>query len=86
MKFSEQWLREWVNPPVDTDTLANQLTMGGLEVEGIESCCPDFSGVVVARIDSIADHPNAVRLKVCRVDCGEKYEVSTGTGWCEITG
>ncbi|MEE8321951.1 MAG: phenylalanine--tRNA ligase subunit beta [Gammaproteobacteria bacterium] len=72
MKFSEQWLREWVNPPVDTDTLANQLTMGGLEVEGIESCCPDFSGVVVACIDSIADHPDADRLKVCQVDCGEK--------------
>jgi phenylalanyl-tRNA synthetase beta chain len=72
MKFSEQWLREWVNPPVDTDALADQLTMAGLEVEGVESCCPDFSGVIVASVESIADHPNADRLKVCQVDCGEK--------------
>ena len=72
MKFSEQWLREWVNPPVDTGTLADQLTMTGLEVEGIEPCCADFSDVVVARIVSVVDHPNAERLKVCQVDCGEK--------------
>jgi phenylalanyl-tRNA synthetase beta chain len=80
MKFSEQWLREWVNPPVDTDALADQLTMAGLEVEGIESCCPDFSGVVVARIDSIADHPDAGRLKVCQVDCGEKQSLNIVCG------
>lgn len=36
MKFSELWLREWVNPAIDSDALANQITMAGLEVDGVE--------------------------------------------------
>ncbi len=36
MKFSENWLREWVNPAIDTDTLVQQLTMAGLEVDAVE--------------------------------------------------
>ena len=42
MKFSEKWLREFVNPEVDTETLMHQLTMAGLEVDGIETACPDI--------------------------------------------
>ncbi len=70
MKFSEQWLREWVNPDIDTDTLGEQLTMAGLEVEAIEAAAPFFDGIVVARIVSCAAHPEADRLQVCQVDDG----------------
>ncbi len=37
MKFSEKWLREWVNPPLNTQQLASQLSMSGLEVDSVES-------------------------------------------------
>ena len=70
MKFSENWLREWVNPPVDTDTLANQLTFIGLEVDEVVSAQPDFKSVVIARIDKIRPHPDAKKLQICDVDCG----------------
>lgn len=47
MKFSEKWLREWVNPSVSTDKLSEQLSMAGLEVDGVEPVAAEFSGVVV---------------------------------------
>jgi len=80
MKISEQWLREWVNPPVDTETLGDQLTFIGLEVDEIVSAAPDFQKVVVARIDSIEQHPDADRLRVCDVDFGgeERAQVVCG--------
>ncbi|MBI4005576.1 MAG: phenylalanine--tRNA ligase subunit beta [Gammaproteobacteria bacterium] len=70
MKFSEQWIREWVNPPIDTNQLAEQLTMAGLEVETVEKVSAGFSGVVVAHVESVMPHPNADGLKVCQVRCG----------------
>lgn len=70
MKFSEKWLREWINPPVDTEALGEQLTFIGLEVDEIVSAAPDMKGVVVARIVTIAQHPDADRLRVCEVDAG----------------
>ena len=47
MRFSEAWLREWVNPDINTDALADQLSMAGLEVDSVEPAAPAFSGVVV---------------------------------------
>ena len=70
MQFSEQWLRQHVNPDLDSDALSDILTMAGLEVEGLESVAPDFSDVVVARIVSAEKHPDADRLQVCAVDVG----------------
>ncbi len=70
MKFSEKWLREWVNPPVDVEQLADQLTYLGLEVDGIESSKPVMSDVVVARVVDVMPHPDADRLRVCEVDNG----------------
>ena len=70
MKFSERWLREWVDPPVDTETLVHQLTMAGLEVDGTLPAAPDFSSVVVGQVESVAPHPDADKLSVCRVDVG----------------
>lgn len=71
MKFSEQWLREWVNPDVSTAELTEQLTMAGLEVDSVEPAAPEFEGVVVAAILTAAKHPEADRLQVCEVSTGE---------------
>ncbi len=70
MKFSEKWLREWVNPDLETEQLAHQLTMAGLEVDAIEPVVPDHSGVVVGQIVGASKHPDADKLQVCRVDVG----------------
>lgn len=71
MKFSESWLREWVNPSVDTEELVAQLTMAGLEVDAVEPVAPEFSGVVIGQIISAEQHPNADKLRVCQVAGGE---------------
>ncbi len=70
MKFSENWLREWVNPALSTAELENILTMGGLEVEDMSPAAPAFSGVVVGEIVAIEKHPDADKLNVCQVNIG----------------
>lgn len=70
MRVPENWLRSMVNPPMATQALADTLTMAGLEVEEVEALAPAFSGVVVARVLSTEKHPDADRLRVCRVDTG----------------
>jgi phenylalanyl-tRNA synthetase beta chain len=70
MQFPESWLREFCNPPLDTQALADLLTMSGMEVEELRPVAPPFSGVVVAEIVEAEQHPNADRLRVCRVDAG----------------
>jgi phenylalanyl-tRNA synthetase beta chain len=70
MRFSENWLREWVDIPLSGDELAQRLTMAGLEVGSIEAAA-DFQGVVVGRVDSVEPHPEADRLRICRVAVGE---------------
>lgn len=71
MKFSEQWLREWVNPELNTAELGHQLTMAGLEVDAIEPVAPEHSKVVVGKILTADPHPDADKLQVCQVDVGE---------------
>jgi phenylalanyl-tRNA synthetase beta chain len=71
MKISEQWLREWVNPAVSTDELAARLTMAGLEVESIEPAGAAVHGVVAAEVREVSPHPDATKLRVCRVFDGE---------------
>ena len=71
MKFSEQWLREWVNPDISTADLVAQLTMAGLEVDAVEPVAPFFSNVVVGEVLSVEPHPAADRLRVCQVNVGE---------------
>lgn len=70
MKFSEAWLREWVNPAVGSEKLAEQITMAGLEVDGIEAVAGEFTGVVVGRVVACQQHPNADKLRVTKVDVG----------------
>jgi len=71
MRFSEAWLREWVNPDVDTETLADQLSMSGLEVEAVEPAAPAFSGVSIGQVRSVEPHPDAKKLRICLVDLGK---------------
>lgn len=70
MQFSEHWLRQFVNPDMDSQALSHTLTMAGLEVEELEPVAPDFTKVVVAEIISAEKHPDADRLQVCKVNVG----------------
>jgi phenylalanyl-tRNA synthetase beta chain len=70
MQFPESWLREFCNPPLTTQQLADKLTMAGLEVEELTPVAPAFSSVVVGEIKACEQHPNADRLRVCQVDVG----------------
>ncbi|HSV20958.1 MAG TPA: phenylalanine--tRNA ligase subunit beta [Casimicrobiaceae bacterium] len=80
MKFSEAWLRTMVDPPLDTAALCDGLTMAGFEVESVERAAPPFEHVVVGRIEALAPHPNADRLRVASVDVGapERLQIVCG--------
>lgn len=71
MKISESWLREWVNPNITVAELAEQLTMAGLEIDGVEALGGELKGVVVAEIVSAEPHPDAEKLRVCQVETGD---------------
>jgi len=70
MQFPESWLREFCNPPLDSLQLADLLTMAGMEVEELRPVAPPFANVVVAEIVEAEPHPNADKLRLCRVDAG----------------
>lgn len=70
MKFSESWLRTFVQPTVSGDDFSHLLTMAGLEVEEEEAVAPAFDSVVVAHVLDVKKHPDADRLNVCQVDVG----------------
>jgi phenylalanyl-tRNA synthetase beta chain len=80
MKIAESWLREWVNPDLDTDELAHQLTMTGHEVDAVEREGEALDGVVIAEILEFHKHPDADRLNVCQVSdgSGETLEIVCG--------
>jgi phenylalanyl-tRNA synthetase beta chain len=80
MQFPESWLREFCNPPINTQQLADTLTMAGLEVEEMRSVAPAFSKVVVGCIIYAEQHPNADRLRVCQVDVGQAQPLSIVCG------
>ena len=71
MKFSERWLREWVDPGLETEALVEQLTMAGLEVDGLDAVAGEFNGVVVGEVVAAEQHPDADKLRVCTVSDGE---------------
>ncbi len=72
MKISEQWLRTWVSPAISTEEICQQLTMAGLEVDGVEPVAGAFNNVVVARVVSLEKHPDADKLNVCQVTDGSE--------------
>ena len=84
MKFSEAWLREWVNPEVSTIELADQLSMAGLEVDSVNAVAPPFEGVVVGEVLSVEPHPDAQKLRVCTVDVGEVESLNIVCGAANV--
>ena len=71
MQFSESWLRTFCNPSISTQQLADTLTMAGLEIEDLKPIAPAFTKIVVGEIKEAVQHPNADRLRVCKVDVGQ---------------
>ncbi len=86
MKFSESWLREWVNPTVTSEELAHQITMAGLEVDSIDPVAGQFSGVKVGRVVECGQHPDADKLRVTKVDIGadELLDIVCGASNCRL--
>jgi phenylalanyl-tRNA synthetase beta chain len=82
MRFSERWLREWVNPPISTERLVEQLTLAGLEVDSVTPVAPRFSGVVVAKVLEV--RPATNHLKRCRVDAGRGAPVTVVCGAANV--
>jgi phenylalanyl-tRNA synthetase beta chain len=80
MQFSESWLRQYVNPSLDSDALGHAMTMAGLEVEEQHSFAPAFTKIVIAQILSAEQHPDADRLRVCKVDAGTGQELQIVCG------
>jgi phenylalanyl-tRNA synthetase beta chain len=73
MKFSESWLREWVNPAISSDELAHQITMAGLEVDAVEPVAGEFSGVLIGEVVECGPHPDADKLQVTEINLGPDF-------------
>ena len=79
MIFSEQWLREWISPELETQQLIDELTMAGLEVDGSTPVARQCSGIVVGLVESVEPHPDADKLSLCSVSDGEdSFQVVCG--------
>ncbi len=72
MRVSLQWLSEYVELAIDAYELAERLTMAGTAVEGVEKLGNELDGMLVGRVLEVTPHPHADRLRVCRVDLGER--------------
>ena len=68
MKFSESWLREWVKPAINSEELAHQITMAGLEVDEVAPVAGEFTGVKVGKVVECGQHPDADKLQVTKID------------------
>lgn len=73
MKFSESWLREWVNPAISSDDLAHQITMAGLEVDAVEPVAGEFTGVLIGEVVECGPHPDADKLQVTKINLGPDF-------------
>ncbi|MDH3986890.1 MAG: phenylalanine--tRNA ligase subunit beta [Gammaproteobacteria bacterium] len=80
MKFSEKWLREWVDPAVSTEELVEQLTMAGLEVDSVEPAGAGLESLLVGEVISVDKHPDADKLKVCQVHAGQEQPLQVVCG------
>ncbi|NRA71770.1 MAG: phenylalanine--tRNA ligase subunit beta [Gammaproteobacteria bacterium] len=86
MKFSESWLREWVNPAISTEELAAQITMAGLEVDDIAPVAAEFSKVVIGEVVECGRHPDADKLQVTKINVGgdELIDIVCGAPNCRL--
>ena len=71
MRFSYQWLTEWVDTDLNAEQASERLTAAGLEVDALTRLGGELDGVVVGRIEACEPHPDADRLQVCTVDVGQ---------------
>ena len=86
MKFSEKWLREWVNPSISTNELSEQLSMAGLEVDDVTPVAEAFSGVVIGEVVECSQHPDADKLQVTKINVGgdELLDIVCGAPNCRL--
>lgn len=86
MKFSESWLREWVKPAINSEELAHQITMAGLEVDEIAPVAGEFTGVKVGKVVECGQHPDADKLRVTKIDIGEEelLDIVCGASNCRL--
>lgn len=80
MKINVSWLRRYVEITGDPRDLANDLTMFGVNVEGVHALAPEFSGVVFGKVLEVKRHPKADRLTMCTVDVGGARPLSVICG------
>ena len=71
MLVNEAWLKEFVDYAIPTERLTEKLTMAGLEVDSVNAAAAEFSGVLVGKVLSVEPHPNADKLRLCKVSIGE---------------
>ena len=71
MKFTLKWLKEHLDTEADVATIARTLTMIGLEVEHIEDRAKDLAPFTIGYVVEASQHPNADKLRVCKVDTGK---------------
>ncbi|MFT5756310.1 MAG: phenylalanyl-tRNA synthetase beta chain [Alteromonadaceae bacterium] len=94
MKFSESWLREWVNPAISSDELTHQITMAGLEVDAVEAVAGEFTGVLIGEVVACGPHPDADKLQVTKIrisgksgadfNDGELVDIVCGAKNCRV--
>ncbi|VFP86685.1 Phenylalanine--tRNA ligase beta subunit [Candidatus Erwinia haradaeae] len=70
MKISELWLREWVNPTINSLELCNQMVMAGLEVNNREPVSPNFHRVLIGEVVKCVRHPHSNTLYITTIDIG----------------
>ncbi|NQY33438.1 MAG: phenylalanine--tRNA ligase subunit beta [Alteromonadaceae bacterium] len=73
MKFSESWLREWVNPSITSEELSHQITMAGLEVDSVDPVAGEFTGVLIGEVVECGPHPDADKLQVTKINLGSDF-------------
>src|SRR3990172_11088688 len=79
MRFSFNWLKEFVDIALSPVELADKLTMAGIEVESVHNPGAEISGVYVAEVVTVGKHPNADRLSLCEVKINDKvYSIVCG--------
>ena len=82
MKLSLNWIKDYVKIPADMDLkqLAFDLTMSTVEVEGVQELARQFDGIVIGKICEVLPHPNADKLRICKVNIndGEIHDIVCG--------
>lgn len=80
MLVSYNWLKQYTNVEDNANALAEKITRGGIEVEGVEYLAEEISGVVVGYVVSKEKHPDAEKLNVCQVNVGEEENLQIVCG------